>query len=488
MDPASDRTRYGLDRVPLAENPDAERTIIRTYLDTRAPVHMVGAGGVGMAGLAILLQGRDLPVSGCDGAETPWLDHLRQRGLPMTAGHDPAHLENPPAQWVIRTTAVPDRHPEICRAQELGMPVYHRGKVLAALCESRRTIAISGTHGKTTTSSMAAALLRSTGRRPGYVIGGRCPTLGAVADSGEEDWLVAEADESDGTLVYYRPSVAVVTNIEFDHMEHFDSADRFEACLERFAAQAGERVIYGADDERARALLASRPGTWGVGLDPEADIGAREVREDGEGSAFVLWVHGEEVGPVRLGCPGRHNIRNALAAMAVGLHAGCPVHELPGALAHYRLPDRRWERVARARGIEVISDYAHHPTEVAALVACARARRPARILVVFQPHRYTRTAALGHAFPAAFEGVDLLLLAPVYEASEAPVPGGSNQDLLRHFQRFDKVPVQATTGLDEAWEKLEATWQSGDLVLVVGAGDVDRVAGWARDALEAEHG
>ena len=452
-------------------------------------VHLLGICGVGMAGLALLLKERGLTVSGCDVHPNRRADDLRARGIEVRSGHAAGHLATG-VDWVIRSSAVPLDEAEVRAAGERDM-LFGRGEVLAGLLTGLRSVAVSGTHGKTTTTSFITRVLAFGGLRPSWCIGGDVPGLDGVGGAGGGDVMVVEADESDGTVALYEPDVAVITNIEYDHMEHFESRDAFEACFRTLMARTRRCLVYCADDPRAAVLGMAAPAAIGYGLGPGADLTGSELTEGPDSVAVTVRAGADELGRITLSVPGRHNALNALAALAVGREFGVPFDVIRSALESAPLPGRRFECVARRGGVRVISDYAHHPTEIAALIRTARQQSAHRRVAVFQPHRYTRTRALGADFPAAFAGVDELVLTPVYAASEAMIEGGTTADLYRHFREtpVSGVPVpRLADSLEAAWSGLRATLQEGDLLLVIGAGDVVRVAQWAADELNAGHG
>ena len=396
-------------------------------------VHLVGAGGVGMAGLAFLLKARGCEVSGCDLRANRLTDWLRREGIEVALGHDPRHAER--ADWLVRSTAVPASHPELLRARERGLPVFRRGEVLPALLEGRTGIAVAGSHGKTTTVAMIAQVLDC-----GYFVGGEIADRPGVARDG--DPLAVEADESDGTLAGYEPDFSAILNVDYDHMEHHASEAAFVGCFERLIERTRERVFYRADDPILRRLCEGRARCEPFRFpDP----------------------------PLDLPLPGDHNQWNAAAARAV---CRCRMDDAQIArrLARVAPVRRRFETISEAGGVRVVADYAHHPTEIAALVRAARSFRPRRLLALFQPHRHTRTRALGAAFPPAFEGVDELWIVPVYAASERPVEGGRSADLIRRFPAARRP--HAAESPEAARREIEATARPGDWILVVGAGDV----------------
>ncbi len=442
-------------------------------------VHLAGICGVGMAGLAVLLKARGFRVSGCDLMINKLAGWLRERGIDVVERHSPAHL-TADVIAVIRSTAVPETSGEILAARARGLPVFRRGEVLPALLSEARSIAVAGTHGKTTTSTFIAQILTTAALAPSFCIGGEVEPLGGVAGIGTGDITVAEADESDGTLALYSAEIAVVTNIEFDHMEHFDGVDAFEDCFRRFIRQTRRHIVFCIDDPRAASLCGAQAHATSYGLSERASLRAVRLKENGAASEFEVTSGGTSLGIFTLPAPGRHNILNALACLAVGLELGLSPDILRAALSKVVLPRRRFDRIIDRDDITVISDYAHHPSEIAALVNTARGLNRPRIIGVFQPHRYTRTQALGPAFPPAFKGLDEIVLCPVYAASESPIPGGSIWDLYGHCRSCPDLNIVVAPSLLNAWEYCRGQLRIGDLLLVIGAGDVERIAGWAR--------
>lgn len=454
--------------------------------------HLMGVCGVGVAGLAHLLAARGWRVSGCDAAPDEGMARwLVSSGVEVLTGHDAGHAGAPSGggpSLLIHTAAVSEDHPEICAARAAGMTVCRRGEALAAWVDLARGVAVCGAHGKTTTACFTTRLLQKLGLTPSWCIGGSTRALGAVAGAGTGDWLVVEADESDGTLALYHPAVTVLNPVDLDHLEHFDGADALIACYRQAVRQTRSGLAFCADDPRASEVARAWTGrAIGFGCCPEASLRAVDVLPTAFGSTFIVTWTGRELGRVVLDVPGVHNVSNALGALAAALL----LDQDPGAaVAHLsavaELPARRFERLANAGGIQVVADYAHHPAEIAALVATARLQEAERIVAIFQPHRYTRTLALGADFPAAFEGVDDLVLVPVYAASEAPLAGGSAADLYARFRELRPGQiVSLARSLEEAWEGARRKLRPGDLLLVVGAGDVLQVGRWASEAVRA---
>lgn len=448
-------------------------------------VHLLGIGGVGVAGVAVQLAARGYAVSGCDGSPGGLAAWLAGRGIPVACGHHPDHLADVP-DWLVRSPAVPATEPELRAAQARGMPVYLRGTVLPALLAGRESIAVGGTHGKTTTSAMMAHVLESAGEPVSFCIGGEVPSLGGVARADRNAVMVVEADESDGTLALYEADHAIITNVELDHVDFFADAAELDACFAAFAAQARRTVVVCAEDAGAqRAAASSRARVIRYGLE-QGDWTVSRLRPSARGISALVQHHGVTQGELVLGVPGRTNLLDALAVVALAVERGLPFAVVAAGLRTFRPVRRRFDVLAERNGITVISDYAHHPTEIAAFLQQVRGLQPRRILAVFQAHRYSRTAALGPAFPPAFEGVDELILAPIYAASEAPVQGGGLDDLASHFQRYGKIPVLAVQSLLEAWPLIRKKWRAGDVIAVIGAGDVEKIAFLAAAALTEE--
>ena len=452
--------------------------------------HLAGVCGIGMAGLAWLLHDKGWRVSGCDKCLNHLADALRAEGIELVEGHSPRHLAPGPAV-VIRSTAVPEDSAEIAAAREAGLPVFRRGEVLAALLARYAAVAVAGTHGKTTTTAFCIQLMRSAGIECGWYLGGELSVLPRVAGLGRSEWLVAEADESDGTLSLYRPRIAVLTNIEYDHMEHFADSAAFQHCFSTFIRGVSECLVWCREDPLlCRMVSASGCPNLSYGLNAQADIYAAEIVMGANGSVFDLIEDGAVAARVSLPVPGRHNILNFLGAYSACRRAGCSQADLCRAAAHLQLPRRRFERVLSPPGTVVLNDYAHHPTEVAALISMAQRIEQGRLRAVFQPHRYTRTAALGEAFPAAFNGLDELVLCPVYAASEAPEKGDDQWALYRRFRESKTTvsSVLAAGSLAAAQHYLAATLSKHDTLLVIGAGDVNSLATAAQEWGRATRG
>ncbi|MCK5849862.1 MAG: UDP-N-acetylmuramate--L-alanine ligase, partial [Kiritimatiellae bacterium] len=469
--------------------------------DPSGLVHFVGICGVGMAGLALLLKEAGFRVTGCDIVRNSLADWLETNGIEVLSGHDPEHIQMD-VKAVICSSAIPEDDVELARARELGVNVFLRGEVLAQMTGAG-SIAVGGTHGKTTTTAFVVQLLRNAGRKPSWCIGGDCEALTGVAGSGDDDTFVVEADESDGTIALYHPDIAVITNVEFDHMEHFDDEEAFKDCFRSFVKNTARKVICCIDDSGEGEGLRAETGglnengdggEWlagrflSYGFSEGADVRAVLQEEGSSSIRFRLFCFNEDCGDMFLSLPGRHNVLNALAAVSVGLVMGLDCAEIRSGIQSLSLPRRRFERIVDQHDILVVSDYAHHPSEVAALVQTARGFDARRLIAVFQPHRYTRTLALGTKFPSAFAGINKLILLPVYPASEQPLVGGSMLDLYSHFRTVqssgaDKTCDQVITAssLEQCRAYLRHELNKGDILLVIGAGDVEKIAEWAKE-------
>ncbi len=439
-------------------------------------LHFVGAGGVGMSGIAeILLQATPLEISGCDLARSGVTERLERLGARIAAGHDPAHVEN--ADLVVISSAVAESNPEVAAARARGIPVIRRAEMLGEIMRLKQGVAIAGTHGKTTTTSLTGMVLTEAGFDPTIVVGGQVHILGTNARLGKGDYLVAEADEFDRSFLELTPVVAVITNVEADHLDTYrDLAEIHDA----FAAFANRVPFFGAviacaDDPGVRAILPRvkrRVVTYGS--TPEADLSARDVRLDATGTCFDVW-NGEQgrLGAVRLRLPGRHNVANALAAVAAGRELLVPFETIARALSAFTGVVRRFELKGERSGVLVVDDYAHHPTEIRATLAAARQVYPdRRIVALFQPHLFSRTRDFTGEFGAALAAADLNIVMDVYPSREAPIPGVTGELVAKAARSAGNGEVVYSPEKKEVVDTLERTLAPGDLLLTLGAGDV----------------
>ncbi len=456
-------------------------------LDLSEPrrIHIVGIGGMAMSGIATVLARRGHTVSGSD--LKPWrgLERLRLLGVEVNVPHDAACL---PASLdaVVVSTAIPASNPEVVAARERGVPVLRRAQALAAVVDTRRTVAISGTHGKTTTSTMTALILRAAGWHPSFLIGGEPNEVGSNAAYDDGDWLVIEADESDGTFVEIAPEAVVLTNVEPDHLDHYGDFASLEAACARYLASAPGPRVACADDPVAARLAAEVGGVITYGTSPAAGYRIEGYTADRSGTRFTLSRNGTVLGELTLPVPGLHNARNATGAAAVAMEIGVPFEAVRAALGRFAGIARRFQFHGEVAGVTLVDDYAHLPGEVRATLAAAKEGGWSRVIAVFQPHRYSRTARLWQDFGDAFDDADVVVLTDVYAAGEAPQPGVSGRLVLqavcesRPGQRVLYLPRRS-----DLLDRLPLLTRPGDLVVTLGAGDVNTLADeWIRQAEE----
>jgi UDP-N-acetylmuramate--alanine ligase len=440
-------------------------------LDGPRHVHLIGVGGAGMSGIARILLQRGHRVSGSDLRESRSLDELRVLGAEVAIGHRADNIADPHA--VVLSTAVPRDNPEVAEAKRRGITVLRRAEMLAELMEGQRAAVIAGTHGKTTTTSMAVVALQAAGGDPSFAIGAALNESGTNAHAGGDDLFVAEADESDRSFLVFRPDVAVVTNVEHDHPEEFRDADEvhtvFLDFLDRRAVDA-PAVICLDDPGAARLAELARGPIITFGTDARADL--RVVL--GENGRHRLRKDGEVLVEFELAVPGRHNVLNAAAALAVCHWADVDLEAAVGGLARFTGAARRYQHLGDVAGVTVVDDYAHHPTELRATLAAARATEPNRIVLVVQPHRYTRTQALGAELGRAASAADVVVVTDVYASSEAPIPGVSGR-LVADAAADAGANVRYEPHLTDVVDHLVGVVESGDLVLTTGAGDVTQL-------------
>ena len=432
----------------------------------------MGAAGAGMSALAELLVRRGARVTGCDAnpAGAPDLAHL---GVPVAAGHDPSHVKG--VRALVVTSAVRPSHPEVEAARALGVPVIRRAEALAQAVSSEggQLFAVAGTHGKTTTSVMTTEALASAGLEPTGVVGGRVSSWGGNLRFGGDRVFVVEADEYDRSFLALAPTVAVVTNLEADHLDIYADLADIRQAFAAFVRRA-KIIVLCADDPGADALEvppAAAVVRYGISS-PNANIGVRDLRLSAGGSAFTVLAGGRPLGDVALRVPGRHNVLNALGALAAGIAVGAPVPAMVPGLAAFGGVERRFQRVGEARGVTVVDDYAHHPTEIRATLAAARSAFPGRRLVAaFQPHLYTRTRDFAADFGAALADADAIFLTDIYPAREQPIPGVTAH-LIADAARAAGGALAWHGARDALAAALAERVAPGDVVLTLGAGDI----------------
>lgn len=448
-------------------------------------VHFVGIGGIHMSALAHILLDDGLAVSGCDRVDTPILQPLRERGAEISIGHEPGHIAR--ADRVVRTVAVAETHPEIAAAVEAAVPVSTRAELLAEIAAGREVIAVGGAHGKTTTTAMLAVAVRASGRDVGYVLGGETADLARHAARGADPWLILEADEYGRAFHHYTPRVAVITNVEPDHLDYYGSVEQLEAAFLDYARTLveGGVLIVGADSpsalQIAERLSAERPDVTvtTAGLSESADWRAEITARGERATCYRVRPPAGGGWPAQLGLAGEFNVANAIAALAALDAAGFDPQAASHALAQFRGVARRLQQHGEANGVLVLDDYAHHPTEIAATIGALRQRYPERrLMLLFQPHTYSRSRYLLDGFRGCFAGVDRLFLCDTYAARESPEAGLTAAQLAVHLAthlaaEVDHPGTSYAGSVADAAAAVAAAARRGDVVVTVGAGDVD---------------
>ncbi|GMA60568.1 UDP-N-acetylmuramate--L-alanine ligase [Alicyclobacillus fastidiosus] len=449
-------------------------------------VHFVGIGGYGMSAIARVMLDLGYQVSGSDVSRQELTDRLAARGANIFYGHDGGQVEG--ADIVVHSTAVKKDNVELLEARARNIPVIHRSEMLARLMQDRIGVAVTGAHGKTTTTSMIAYMMERNNLDPTFVIGGVVSNIGDNAKAGGGQFVVAEADESDGSFLHYRPAIAVVTNVEADHLEHYDGKfENLKNAYRTFIQQIPESglAVLSADDVHLQELKSeSHARVVTYGFSDDAFIQARNVQLLDRTSSSEVYVGGEFVGRLLLSLPGEHNVLNALAAVAVGREAGLSFNQIAMALAEFHGAKRRFQVIAEANNLLVIDDYAHHPTEISATIAAAKATGR-RIVAVFQPQRYTRTYFLFDAFARSFSQADEVIISEIYSpAGEQQIEGVTAERLAAEIRKQSNPRTQYLGTQDEIFAYLRSSIRPGDLVLTMGAGDIWKVAERLGDDLE----
>jgi UDP-N-acetylmuramate--alanine ligase len=458
-------------------------------------VHFVGIGGIGMSGIAELLANLGYTVSGSDARRSEVTTRLEQSfGVMVFEGHKAGQVGD--ADVVVFSSAIRGTNPEIVEARARGIPVIPRAEMLAELMRLRFSIAVAGSHGKTTTTSMIALVLERAGLDPTAVIGGRLSAFGSNARLGGGDYLVAEADESDRSFLMLWPSLAVVTNIDDEHMESYGSLSSLQDAFVEFVNKV---PFYGAtvacaDDPNLRAIfprVTRRLVTYGIDH-TDGHIVATDVELGAFGGRCIVHRRSgdgvETLGQIELPVPGRHNLQNALAAVAVGERVGLDFARVAAALSTFHGAERRFERHGEVNGVLIVDDYGHHPTEIAAVMAAAKSTLDRRLIIAFQPHRYSRTAQLMEAFGPALRQADEIVLADIYAAGEEPIPGVTVDRLAESIRKGSGRPVHVARTLDDVMATLQRIVKAGDAIVTLGAGSIGTLPRRLREALDAQRG
>ena len=449
-------------------------------LSKQGPVHFMGVSGAGMSALAELIVRGGGRVTGCDLRLGAVADALRGRGITIEHGHDAAHVAE--AAALVMTSAIPASHPEVTAARERGIPVLKRAQALGALVNRAAVLAIAGTHGKTTTTAATTAILDAANMEPTGLVGGRMPAWGGGLRAGRDEIFVVEADEYDRSFLTLRPTAAVITSIEADHLDIYGDLAGVESAFLEFARQvkANGVIAICSDDAGGRRLAEQVRASATVltyGTDEAATLRAVNVRQDGRAMTFDVDEHGERLGTLTLGAPGIHNVMNALGAFAVARHVGATFDAARTALRTFSGVARRFQELGSARGITIVDDYAHHPTEIAATIATARGTYPGRrIIAAFQPHLYSRTREHAVEFGRALAAADVVWVSDVYPAREAPIDGVSGELVSRAAEDAGNGSVRYAQTLDEMARALREALREDDVLVAMGAGDIDEMA------------
>lgn len=440
-------------------------------------IHFIGIGGAGMSAIAYVLLKRGYDVTGSDLNAGHMSAHLAEEGAMVFMGHDACQVDG--ADAVVISTAIHENNPELAAARAQGIPVLHRSDVLAAILNAADGVAVAGAHGKTTTSAMISCISAEGDIDPTIIIGGEVSSLGGNARNGLGRFVVAEADESDGSFLKFHPYLAVVTNIEDDHLDHYGTEENIYQAFKQFLSniKAGGKAVLCVDNAKVRRLAEETDQTViTYGMEGEdADYTARDIVYGVDGTSYKLYYHGEFLTDVHLIVPGRHNVLNSMGAFAAAREMGIATDSILASLSKFGGAKRRFETKGKVKGIWVVDDYAHHPTEIGVTLKAACQTKPNRLLCVFQPHRYTRTQLLFDEFCQCFTGCDELILTDIYSAGEAPIEGISSEKLAEGVQAALGLNVKYIPKLSKVEEYLETHVQSGDLVMTIGAGDVFKV-------------
>ena len=436
-------------------------------------VHFIGIGGAGMSALAKILVEKGYEVSGSDMKESTMTGILRDLGAKIFIGHKAENVAG--AEAIVVSSAIREENPEVVEANRLGLKRLHRSDVNAFLINNCKGIAVAGAHGKTTTTSMIGVSLDYEGVSPSIIIGGEVDYLGSNAKLGTSDYLVSEADESDGTFLKYHPYIGIVTNIENDHMDHYGTMENIIKAFRQFLNQVRDDgwAVVCSDNDHIRDILPEvQCKVVTYGMNQSADYMAANVQTTASETTFEVVHKGEKLGQVRLNVPGMHNVLNAMACVVTGITLGLSVDQMAEGLTVFNGAKRRFQTKGKVNDIWVVDDYAHHPTEIATTIKAARQTQPKRLVCAFQPHRYSRTQLLQKEYGSCFAGADLLVLTDVYSAGEDPIPGIDGELLVQEVARQTGQNTVYIKDKKEIAQYLKSIAQPGDLIMTMGAGDI----------------
>ncbi|MCL0028197.1 UDP-N-acetylmuramate--L-alanine ligase [Peptococcaceae bacterium] len=436
-------------------------------------IHFVGIGGSGMSGIARVLAESGYEITGSDLKNTDVIEKLRSIGIKCFIGHDSKNIGE--AKMVVVSTAIPKNNPEVVEARKRGIPVIHRGEALAILMNNSKGIAVTGSHGKTTTTSMLALITEKSGYDPTVIIGSELDCIGGNAKKGKGEYLIAEADESDGSFLLLNPHMSIITNIEDDHMDYYKTIDNVIAAFKRFLCQVdpkGLAILFYDDPNIQKIIKEAKVPVVTYGMSDSACYRLKNLSLNCSVSSADVYKEGKYIGKIELSVPGIHNLLNALAATALSMNIGIDFKTIAKALAGFKGARRRYQLLGEINGIKVIDDYAHHPTEIKATLKAAR-QTNSRIIAVFQPHRYTRTKHLYERFGKALLDADVVIISDIYSAGEKPIEGVSTKLIFDVVQKYKKSgEVLYIENLSDIARYLMGIVQPKDIVLTMGAGDV----------------
>lgn len=436
-------------------------------------VHFVGIGGVSMSGIARVLAESGYIVSGSDLRYTEVIEKLRLMGVKCFIGHNPKHIEG--TEMLIVSTAISKDNPEVLEAKKRDIPIIHRGEALAALMDDFKGIAVTGSHGKTTTTSMLALIMEMSGYDPTVVIGSELEQIGGNAKKGNGEYLIAESDESDASFLYFNPYMAIITNIEDDHMDYYKTMDNLLKSFEQFISRIDPKgiVVLCCDDPNIQQIMQRiRVPVVTYGRNGDADYQIKNMYLNGGINSADVYKKDEYIGKLKLSVPGVHNLLNALAALVLSMNIGIDFETAATALSGFKGARRRYQLLGEINGIKIIDDYAHHPTEIQATLQAARQENKKRVIAVFQPHRYTRTKYLYERFGSALSEADVVIISDIYSAGEEVIEGVSSKLIVDEVQKHNNCKVFHIKNLSDIARYLIGILKRGDIVLTMGAGDV----------------
>lgn len=441
-------------------------------------IHLIGVAGSGMSGLASLFLELGHKVSGSDKVTSKETERLQTKGLNFSSPHSAEAVKD--CDVVVYSSAVKAGNPAYDAAIEGSIPLLRRAEALAAIMLGSKGIVVAGTHGKTTTSALAAHLLRKGNKHPSHYVGAEIPILGSNAHwDPKGEWFVAEGDESDGTLINFQPEHSILLNVEAEHLDHYTNGiDDILAVFHQLCDQTSGKIFYCADDAYASQVCNDRGNAIGYGFSSSADYQATDLQPKGTGTEFtVVKKNGDSLGRVRLGIPGQHNVLNALATIALGDQLSVQTEQMDQALASFQGAKRRFEIKHQCADLTIVDDYGHHPTEISATVETARSQHQGRLICLFQPHRFTRTQLLRDEFGKCFDGIDELWVTDIYPASEPPIEGITGQTIVDAVNQLGDVPnAHNHPDLNTLHLKIQTRLEPGDWVLTLGAGNIHEVA------------